>query len=93
MFKVVIEKQAIKNMKKFPKKEVIRIFDCIENKITIYPYPLNNNPKKLKNINVLRYRIGNYRILYIINDKTIFIVDIQHRKNIYSNLQSSFNFF
>jgi mRNA interferase RelE/StbE len=58
----------------------------------VYPV-LRENPffgsniKKLKGefSDLYRFRIGNYRLFYKVdtNEKIIFIVDIEHRKNAY----------
>ena len=72
------------------KKEISKIY----NKITTYVYPqLRINPffgkniKKLKGEfkDVYRYRIGEYRLFYQIDEKQIliFIMDIVKRKDAY----------
>ncbi len=66
----------------------------IENKLQIKTYPqlkkephYGNNIKKLKNYRpeTWRYRIGNYRVFYEINDteKIVYIIGISTRQNAY----------
>lgn len=66
----------------------------IENKLKKRTYPqlknephYGNNIKKLKNYNpeTLRYRIGNYRAFYEIddNEKIVYIIGISTRQNAY----------
>ena len=66
----------------------------IENKLKTKAYPqlkeephYGNNIKKLKNYNpeTWRYRIGNYRVFYEINDseKIVSIIAIKTRQNAY----------
>lgn len=47
--------------------------------------PFPQNSKKLKNRNGYRLRIGEYRIIYEINenDKSIIILRVAHRKEVY----------
>jgi len=76
--------------KTIKKSEYKNIYDKIKN----YVYPqLKMNPffglniKKLKGEfeDVYRYRIGNYRLFYKIDNQKIiiFILDIEHRKDSY----------
>jgi mRNA interferase RelE/StbE len=76
--------------KKIKKKEYTNLYK----KIKDYVYPiLKKNPyygpniKRLKGnySEYLRYRIGNYRLFYKVDDGKIiiFIVDIAHRKDAY----------
>ena len=71
-----------------------RISPKLYQKITNIVYPqLRENPyfgtniKKLKGQfeGFYRYRIGNYRLFYIIDDEKVivFIIDFQHRKDAY----------
>ncbi len=72
------------------KKEFVKIY----NKIKTYVYPqlrinpfFGNNIKKLKGEfkDVYRYRIGEYRLFYQVDEKKIliFIMDIAKRKDAY----------
>lgn len=81
-YKIEVKRSAEKELKKIPKKELIKIIDQIGS--------LANNPrpagsKKLTNQEKYRIRIGNYRVLYYIEDEilTIFIIKVGHRKEIY----------
>ena len=85
-FKIAQTKEFDKNIKKLD----LRIYNKIKN--IVYPQ-LKKNPfygtniKKLKGEyeGVYRYRIGNYRLFYIIeNDKIIVIItSISHRQGAY----------
>lgn len=72
------------------KKEFVKIY----NKIKTYVYPqlrinpfFGNNIKKLKGEfkDIYRYRIGEYRLFYQVDEKQIliFIMDIAKRKDAY----------
>ncbi len=58
------------------------ILDTLQN-LTTNPRPIGYI--KMKGIDAFRIRVGNYRIIYEINDNILLIdvIDIGHRKNIY----------
>ena len=81
-YKIIVKPSAQKDLDKLPDKELKRIASRLEQ--------LRNNPRpigiqKLSDEEGYRLRSGNYRILFIINDKikNIFIFRIKHRKDAY----------
>ena len=84
MYKITIKKTAVKELDALPKKTVVVITKAIL-QLAITPRP--SGCKKLKGsyLEIWRIRIGNYRIIYSIDDE-IKIIDVQkvgHRKDIY----------
>lgn len=85
-YKVLIEKRVEKDLKKISKEIQIKIISAI--------LELKNNPKPLnirkisESNNYYRIRIGDYRVVYEINDKErkVNIFRIRHRKEVYLNL-------
>jgi mRNA interferase RelE/StbE len=82
MYSIRLSNQAEKELDRIPDKDYLRISSKIKS--------LGKNPRpvghiKLSQINGYRIRIGNYRILYEIDDskKTISIYKIAHRKEAY----------
>ena len=82
MYQVVIERYAEKQLAKIPNPHFNRIVRAIND--------LANNPrpygyKKLTGRPGYRIRIGDYRVIYTIEDKLlkVFVIDIGDRKNIY----------
>ncbi len=82
MYKLKILPQAQKDLNQLHNK----IFNKIKNEIIL----LSDNPRpygalKLANTEGYRVRIGDYRVLYRIDDtsKVIFIYRIKHRKEAY----------
>ena len=83
-YQIVVKKSAAKEIEALPTKILPQVTEAI--------YDLGNVPrpqgcKKLKGskANIWRIRIGDYRVVYLIDDK-IEIIDIQkvgHRKDIY----------
>ena len=89
-YKIFETNEFIKQFSKLPKKEQ----NLIKKKLKTYIYPqLKDEPHFGYNIKKLvdytpstwRYRTGNYRIFFIINEKEkiVFIITIDHRKNAY----------
>lgn len=74
----------MKDLKKLDRKIAINIINKVSNYLANDPIhigkPLSGNFNGL-----MRYRFGDYRIIYIINHSEIVIeiIRIEHRKNIY----------
>ncbi len=81
-YEIKVKKSAAKELSKIPKKELVKILDRIE-RLSVDPHPARSI--KLTNQEKYRMRIGNYRVLYSIEDAvlTVFIVKVGHRKDIY----------
>ncbi|WP_187647260.1 type II toxin-antitoxin system RelE family toxin [Nitrosophilus labii] len=84
MYKVLLDKRVVKDLKKIDKKNREKILAVIEEKIAANPY---EGKKLLGDLSdFYRYRVGNYRIIYSIFDDRIEIeiIKIGHRKEVYS---------
>lgn len=82
MYKVRIERKALKKLSKIPESYYSNI------KVAILD--LGNNPrpkgcKKLKGRDAYRIRVADYRIIYEIQDSVLLVdvIDLGHRKDIY----------
>jgi mRNA interferase RelE/StbE len=82
MYQLVIDRYAEKQLAKIPPPDFNRIVKAINE--------LSNNPrpagcKKLTGRPGYRIRVGNYRVIYLIEDKIlkVFIIEIGNRKDIY----------
>ena len=82
MYELKIERRAVKFLKKVEKKQKDAIVQAIE-ALRVEPRP--HGAKKLADRPGFRIRIGQYRIIYVIEEKEvlIYVLDIGHRKNIY----------
>ena len=74
-------KSAREDLKTLYKHQALKILKQIKN---LENYPHITNLKKLKNhYPPMRYRIGDYRVLFEIEDNSIIVVNIKHRKEAY----------
>jgi mRNA interferase RelE/StbE len=78
---IKIQNTAYKDLKKIDNIQVQKILKSIS---TLNNYPTIPNIKKLTNHNPpFRLRVGNYRILFDIEDNIIIVSRIKHRKEAY----------
>jgi mRNA interferase RelE/StbE len=82
MYQLIIDQYAQKQLGKIPPPHFNRIVKAIQG-LSKNPRPVGY--KKLTGRQGYRIRIGNYRVIYNIEDKilTVFVIDIGHRKDIY----------
>lgn len=81
MYQIIIKKKAKKFIDKLPLNERKRIISAIEQ------LPNGEDIKKLKgHDNLLRLRIGSYRIIYSIDNGKyiIYVIDVGNRGEIYN---------
>ena len=83
-YKVIFTKSVKKDFRKIPKLEVSKILYEIEE---LAKNPRSSKTKKLKGEKLYRLRVGNYRVIYDIQDNLmlIFVVKLGHRSDIYRN--------
>lgn len=76
------DKQAVKDLQNIPQQRQKRIIQAIT-VLTKTPYLKNNNIRRLTGVlnGYYRLRIGNYRVLYLLNPdtRTIFITAVMLR--------------
>jgi mRNA interferase RelE/StbE len=79
-FEIKFKPKSLKDGKKIPKNDLENIFDKIEFMKT----GLRGDVKRLTNFTPeYRLRVGNFRVLFEIEDKEIVIYRIVHRKDAY----------
>lgn len=81
-YNVRVEQAAEKQLVKLPKNEIQRIRITV---LALADNPRPNGYKKLKGRDAYRVRVGNYRIIYEINEGIllVLVIAIGHRKEIY----------
>jgi len=82
MYNIKFEKRVKKDLKGVPREKLQKIIVEIEN-LTNNPYPPSST--KLKGRDAWRIRIGDYRVIYTVNNNEllILVVKIGHRKDVY----------
>lgn len=84
MYTITIKPSALKELKWLPKSIVIKVGKAID---SLAEHPRPSGVKKLKDSteNLYRIRVGDYRIIYTIDDeiKIVEVSKIGHRKDIY----------
>ena len=81
-YKVEFSKRVRKDFRKISEHDANRILSKIK---ALAREPLSAHSKKLKGGELFRIRIGNYRVIYSIEDEKmlVFVVKLGHRKDIY----------
>ena len=82
LYTVSIKRSAQKALIRLPENDYQRVFAAIE---ALANDPRPEGSKKLKGRDGWRLRIGNYRVIYEINDRalTVLVVDVVHRREAY----------
>ena len=85
-FTIEFRPAVLKSLKRFPKRDLVRIKKKIEELATDLPDPKTTKMKGANSFH--KIRSGNYRIIYEIhNDRLIIlVVKIGHRKDVYKKL-------
>jgi mRNA interferase RelE/StbE len=79
-------KSAAKEFKKLPKLIQSKTINTLK-MVEVDPYSEVLKMRKIRGKeNLFRIRIGDYRLIYAIENSCIVIVRIRHRKNVYDNL-------
>ena len=81
-YKIEIKRSALKEIHSLPKKNLKRVLAKIES-LAENPRPFDS--QKLSSQEKYRVRVGDYRILYSIEDNIliVFIVKVAHRREVY----------
>ena len=74
------KEHALQNLEKLENSISRRIIKKVEE---LSENPFSKDIKKLKGSDDFRLRVGDYRVIFSIEKKTIQILKIGHRKNIY----------
>lgn len=84
MYRVIIKREALKELKHFPKHTVAAISKSIE-QLSDDPRPPGCKKLKGSNENLWRIRVGDYRVVYLIEDviRIVNVRNISNRKNAY----------
>ncbi|MDH5475728.1 MAG: type II toxin-antitoxin system RelE/ParE family toxin [Cyclobacteriaceae bacterium] len=84
MYFIKFKKKAYKDLLKLPSTVIKKIVTSIDG-LAINPRPDGSKKLKGSDENLWRIRIGNYRVIYLVED-TIKVIEVRklgHRKDIY----------
>lgn len=81
VYKIVYKKSVHRDLKKLDKHEASNILDQIENDLIEHPasFPV----LKGKFSGLRKYRVGDYRVIYVIIEEDVIILRIGDRKDVY----------
>jgi mRNA interferase RelE/StbE len=81
VYRIVYKKSVHRDLKKLDKHEASNILDQIENDLSEHPssFPV----LKGKFSGLRKYRVGDYRVIYVIIEEDVIILRIGHRKEVY----------
>ena len=82
MFGIKWEERALQELHKLEKQISFRIFKKIEELKLGFQ---SKDIKKIKNEEKFRLRVGDYRVLFSLENNIITVWKVGHRKNIYKN--------
>lgn len=83
-FKIIWDEKALGTLAKFEPRISQRIFKKIE-ELSNNTFS-KNNIKKLKGMDRLRLRVGDYRVIFSVKEDMVQILKVGHRKNIYDKI-------
>ncbi len=89
-YKLIIPKRVQKQLKSIPEDDALKILEKLKQ---LASCSLSLNIKKLAGfVNLYRFRHGNYRVVYEIQDTKmiIYVIALGHRKEIYQKLKKLF---
>jgi mRNA interferase RelE/StbE len=84
MYNIEFTKQAIKDLRKIPRNNVSKVIEKIKI-LSVNPRDSKLDIKQLKGVDGYRLRVGDYRVIYEIEDAKLIIkvIKVQSRGNVY----------
>jgi mRNA interferase RelE/StbE len=80
-YKVSYKKSVERDLASLPKAEARRLLDKIEKELTSRP----NSCPSLKGefAGLRRLRVGNYRVIFVVQEEEVLLLRIGHRRDVY----------
>jgi mRNA interferase RelE/StbE len=81
VYKIIYKKSVYRDLKKLDKSEAANILDQIENDLSEHPssFPV----LKGKFAGLRKYRVGDYRIIYVVLGEDVTVLRIGNRRDVY----------
>ena len=80
-YRIVYKKSVHRDLKKLDKHEASNLLDQIENDLSVHPATFPTLKGKFSGLR--KYRVGNYRVIYVILGDDVVILRIGDRKEVY----------
>ena len=81
VYKIVYKKSVHRDLKKLDKREASNILDQIENDLSEHPASFPFLKGKFSGLR--KYRVGDYRVIYVILEADVVVLRIGHRREVY----------
>ena len=81
VYEVKFKSSVRKDLKNIDREEADRIIDAVLEKLSADPYI--GEPLRGKFKGMYKYRIGSYRVIYVIEGKEVWVLKVGHRKHVY----------
>jgi mRNA interferase RelE/StbE len=84
VYKIIFAKEAQKELLRLPKNTAVLVRQKLE-QLAVDPYASNANAKKLQNRSGYRLRVGDWRVIYEIQNEqlVILVLKIKQRGEVY----------
>ncbi len=81
VYNISYKNSVFRDLKRISKSEVKRIMNSLETELSVKTdsFPI----LKGKFAGLRKFRVGNYRVIYVLQDKEVLILRIAHRKDVY----------
>ena len=91
MYEIIYHEAVVRDLKKITKADREKIRKSIEKKLMINPL-LFGEPLRSNLVGYRKLRVGEYRIVYhVMNDNTLIVIIIVHRRNVYDFVKKRLN--
>lgn len=80
-YNITFKKSVAKDLKRLDKQTARRIIDKVE-------LDLSRNPERFPALSgpfagMRRYRVGDYRVVFVVMEQDVLVLRVQHRKEVY----------
>jgi mRNA interferase RelE/StbE len=80
-YNITYKKSVAKDLKRIDKQNAKRILDKIDEELV-------EDPERFPNLTgpfagLRKFRVGDYRVIFVIMDNDVLILRVQHRKDVY----------
>ena len=81
VYRILYKKSVQRDLKKLDKAQASHVLDQIEKDLVVHPDSFPTLKGQFAGLR--KYRIGDYRVIYVILDDDVVILRIGHRREVY----------